>query len=42
MKGGVDVWLANGESKIYVPKSMLASKTELDVTPYFTEVEYLQ
>jgi len=38
VSGGVDIYLGNGESKIYVPKSELASHTSLSSTAE----EYLQ
>jgi len=38
VSGGVDIYLGNGESKIYVPKSELASHASLSSTAE----EYLQ
>lgn len=37
VKGGVDVYLNQGESKIYVPKSMLASTNDLNSEVMFAD-----
>lgn len=42
VSGGVDVYLNNGESKIYVPKSMLAVSNDMEDSDVFDIMNYLQ
>ena len=40
VSGGVDIYLNNGESKIYVPKSMLAVSNDEETDYQNLEVDY--